>query len=62
MPGLINYLSHKPPVKPRLIANFNSDWNAIGFYLDGYTDLFGFEQVTEALEKSLDPQVMNNLV
>ncbi|MEG4403577.1 hypothetical protein [Microcoleus sp. MON2_D5] len=30
--------------------------------MDGYTDLFGFEQVTEALEKSLDPQVMNNLV
>jgi len=30
--------------------------------LDGYTDLFGFEQVTEALEKPLDPQVMNNLV
>jgi len=62
VPGLLNYLSQKPPVKPRLIANFNSDWNAIGFYLDGYTDLFGFEQVTEALEKPIDPQVMNNLV
>ncbi|MEG5064220.1 hypothetical protein QUB33_11410 [Microcoleus sp. B3-A4] len=62
VPGLINYLSHQPPVKPRLIANFNSDWNAIGFYLDGYTDLFGFDHVTEALEKPIDPQVMNNLV
>ncbi|MEG4351552.1 hypothetical protein QUA74_17595 [Microcoleus sp. LAD1_D3] len=62
VPELINYLSHKPAVKPRLIANFNSDWNAIGFYLDGYTDLFGFDHVTEALEKPLAPQVMNNLV
>ncbi|HEY9298519.1 MAG TPA: hypothetical protein VIQ31_19620 [Phormidium sp.] len=62
VPELINYLSHKPPVKPRLIANFNSDWNALGFYLDGHTDLFGFEQVTEALEKPIDRQVMNNLV
>lgn len=62
VPELLNYLSQKPPVKPRLIANFNMDWNAIGFYLDGYTDLFGLEQVTEALEKPIDSQVMNNLV
>jgi ABC-type glycerol-3-phosphate transport system substrate-binding protein len=62
VPELVNYLSHKPPVKPRLIANFNSDWNAIGFYLDGYADLFGFDEVTEALAKPIDSQVMNNLV
>lgn len=62
VPELLNYLSQKPPVKPRLIANFNSDWNAIGFYLDGYTDLFGFDKVTEALEKPIDRQVMNNLI
>lgn len=62
VPELLNYLSHKPPLKPRLIANFNSDWNAIGFYLDGYTDLFGFDRVTEALEKPIDPQVIKNLV
>ncbi|HEY9675771.1 MAG TPA: hypothetical protein V6D11_30285 [Waterburya sp.] len=59
---LIDYFVVPPSRWPNLIADFNSFWNLISFYLDGYADLYGLDQVPNALIKPIDSAVINNLV
>lgn len=59
---LVNYLAQHANPGPRLITNFNDPWNLISFYLDGYADSFGVEQVPAALNKPINSQVIGNLL
>ncbi len=59
---LIHYITQHTNLGPGLITNFNDPWNLISFYLNGYADWFGVDQVPAALDKPINSQVINNLV
>jgi hypothetical protein len=59
---LLTFLNQMPSGKPKLVGDFNGNWNLPSMYINGYVQTYGYGAIGNAMKMPPDPTVINNIV